>query len=194
MTPAHAIFLDIQSDQFHYFHHRFFTCNYGSASFPLDNFFGTFKSTGDWPNNAKSSTSNKSSRVVAGTGVGDPTTEAYCCRKHKKTPGKADITPSNILQGCNKVDHLLYSASTAMVFALAAHELVAPTLNPSVVAVIVSFGPIILGCILHLFGRSDKSMFWPFHNGAWFGAFGLHILIGLVVSALPVYHVIKWSL
>eukprot|EP00747_Dinoflagellata_sp_TGD_P073023 gnl/TRDRNA2_/TRDRNA2_157723_c0_seq1.p1 gnl/TRDRNA2_/TRDRNA2_157723_c0~~gnl/TRDRNA2_/TRDRNA2_157723_c0_seq1.p1 ORF type:complete len:555 (+),score=63.62 gnl/TRDRNA2_/TRDRNA2_157723_c0_seq1:22-1665(+) len=32
-----------QSDQFHYLHHVNFECNYGSASVPLDNFFGTFR-------------------------------------------------------------------------------------------------------------------------------------------------------
>lgn len=32
----------MQSDQFHYLHHARFECNYGSASFPLDNMFGTF--------------------------------------------------------------------------------------------------------------------------------------------------------
>ena len=32
-----------QSDQFHYLHHAKFECNYGSASFPLDNYFGTFR-------------------------------------------------------------------------------------------------------------------------------------------------------
>ena len=33
----------MQSDQFHYLHHRRFECNYGSASFPLDKLFGTFR-------------------------------------------------------------------------------------------------------------------------------------------------------
>jgi sterol desaturase/sphingolipid hydroxylase (fatty acid hydroxylase superfamily) len=33
----------MQSDQFHYLHHRKFECNYGSASFPLDHLFGTFR-------------------------------------------------------------------------------------------------------------------------------------------------------
>merc|ERR1719201_1697597 len=32
----------LQSDQFHYLHHARFECNFGSASFPLDNMFGTF--------------------------------------------------------------------------------------------------------------------------------------------------------
>lgn len=35
----------MQSDQFHYLHHRKFECNYGSASFPLDHLFGTFRET-----------------------------------------------------------------------------------------------------------------------------------------------------
>ena len=33
----------MQSDQFHYLHHAKFECNYGSASFPLDALFGTFR-------------------------------------------------------------------------------------------------------------------------------------------------------
>lgn len=35
----------MQSDQFHYLHHKKFECNYGSASFPLDHLFGTFRET-----------------------------------------------------------------------------------------------------------------------------------------------------
>ena len=31
------------SSQFHYLHHRFFECNYGSNSSPLDKIFGTFR-------------------------------------------------------------------------------------------------------------------------------------------------------
>lgn len=37
----HSI-LSRQSDQFHYIHHAKFECNYGSASLPLDQWFGTF--------------------------------------------------------------------------------------------------------------------------------------------------------
>jgi len=33
----------VQADQFHYVHHALFECNYGSASFPLDHLFGTFR-------------------------------------------------------------------------------------------------------------------------------------------------------
>jgi sterol desaturase/sphingolipid hydroxylase (fatty acid hydroxylase superfamily) len=28
---------------FHYLHHRYFECNYGEATFPLDKWFGTFR-------------------------------------------------------------------------------------------------------------------------------------------------------
>ena len=31
------------SSQFHYLHHRYFECNYGSNSSPLDKIFGTFR-------------------------------------------------------------------------------------------------------------------------------------------------------
>ena len=32
-----------QSDQYHYLHHRFFECNYGTSGTPLDKMFGTFR-------------------------------------------------------------------------------------------------------------------------------------------------------
>ena len=28
---------------FHYLHHRYFECNYGEATIPLDKWFGTFR-------------------------------------------------------------------------------------------------------------------------------------------------------
>ena len=32
-----------QSDQYHYLHHRFFECNYGTSGTPFDKMFGTFR-------------------------------------------------------------------------------------------------------------------------------------------------------
>eukprot|EP00811_Abedinium_folium_P034029 NODE_6947_length_1622_cov_14.913712.p1 GENE.NODE_6947_length_1622_cov_14.913712~~NODE_6947_length_1622_cov_14.913712.p1 ORF type:complete len:424 (+),score=60.42 NODE_6947_length_1622_cov_14.913712:99-1370(+) len=46
LSPAasHSGFEDhMQSDQFHYLHHAYFGCNYGSAGVPLDRLFGTFR-------------------------------------------------------------------------------------------------------------------------------------------------------
>ena len=33
----------LQSDQYHYLHHRFFECNYGTSGTPFDKMFGTFR-------------------------------------------------------------------------------------------------------------------------------------------------------
>ena len=33
----------LQSDQYHYLHHRFFECNYGTSGTPWDKMFGTFR-------------------------------------------------------------------------------------------------------------------------------------------------------
>ena len=32
-----------QADQYHYLHHRFFECNYGTSGTPFDKMFGTFR-------------------------------------------------------------------------------------------------------------------------------------------------------
>ena len=45
ISPAasHSGFEDnMQSDQFHYLHHKYFECNYGELTSPLDKWFGSF--------------------------------------------------------------------------------------------------------------------------------------------------------
>jgi hypothetical protein len=43
-SASHSGYEDhFQSDQFHYLHHRFFECNYGTGDIPFDYMFGTFR-------------------------------------------------------------------------------------------------------------------------------------------------------
>jgi hypothetical protein len=68
--------------------------------------------------------------------------------------------------------------------------------NPVVVATAVSIGPILLSSLLLITtGGSKRSLpfFWPFHKEGAAKQITLG-LIGLAVTALPVYHTVLWSM
>ena len=58
------------------------------------------------------------------------------------------------------------------------------------VAFVVSCGPILLGLLLLWLTDDKMSARWPFHKENVLGCFGAHLLLGFMVTALPVYHII----
>merc|ERR1712032_1222303 len=67
-------------------------------------------------------------------------------------------------------------------------------MQPEYTATLVSHGPIALAAVLFAFGDETRSMRWPFDKEKVAGAFGLHILIGWLVTILPVFHLASWVL
>jgi hypothetical protein len=125
----------MQSDQFHYIHHAKFECNYGSASFPLDHWFGTFRD-----------------RMVGmgtykGAGQEDEVKE-----KTKPSPFKMNTPP-----GFN-----VYLLFTAVIFAVAVSALVGqPTTEmPRSVAALLAFGPIGFGVVLRQVLGDTQPLSW----------------------------------
>jgi sterol desaturase/sphingolipid hydroxylase (fatty acid hydroxylase superfamily) len=95
----------MQSDQFHYLHHAKFECNYGSASVPLDNLFGTFR------DKLGESASYK------GAATADESTKATKDGKANKD-GKAKKGPNNkgLAQYLPTLEFAIYYAFTAAIF------------------------------------------------------------------------------
>lgn len=155
----------MQSDQFHYIHHRKFECNYGSASFPLDHLFGTFRDS------------------LYGKSLTYKGTASDVRPREEKPTTYPPIPPS-------PRGFYVYMAFTSALFLAAAHSAAAPPqplATAKRLAALVAFGPV-LGAVLLMKLVGDKSdLRWPFHREV-APKFGLHLAVGLLIGVLPVYH------
>jgi sterol desaturase/sphingolipid hydroxylase (fatty acid hydroxylase superfamily) len=179
----------MQSDQYHYLHHRFFECNYGTGAVPFDKWFGTFRDSLD----LKSSTSYKGEHVASAENKMDAA-----------SAGQADA--KSTLMGMPSWDQLTfnlvtYVACPLLVFSAAgigpfSKEMLGPLCNPYLVALLMSVGPSIMGMILiavtsrRPFARPAYTFLYPFHKEKWFGAFGINVLLSLCLTVLPVYQMV----
>jgi len=179
----------VQSDQFHYVHHAKFWCNYGSASLPLDNLFGTFKaSLGPTEPDAEL-------RDPIHSNLGpEPARVA-----HEGAASPTEATKASVSGFINKVPAHFYTymAFTALVFAvwllLIADLRIAGvrlTHHPCSTAAFVAYGPVLFALWL-LVATGDKlSLRWPFHHEDLIGKLGLHLVLGMLIAVMPVYHTI----
>eukprot|EP00937_MAST-01D_sp_MAST-1D-sp2_P000788 g788.t1 len=181
----------MQSDQFHFLHHARFECNYGSGSFPLDSWFGTFRERlGD-------------STLYTGAGVQAAGAGASAGKKAKAH------APAQLPTGAALADWLPGSRDDALVWAYTtgAFVLLGSALAADAgtdasggeawsaawarsVAGAVAFGPIVVCAALHALRSARISARWPFHKEP--GAkFGLHLVVGFAVGVMPVYLLIE---
>eukprot|EP00729_Bicosta_minor_P008470 gene8470-32727_t len=115
----------MQSDQFHYIHHAKFECNYGSASLPLDQWFGTF-----------------CDRMIGkGTYKGAAGHDNAAAQSKKPSPFKTTAPQGfHVYMGYSAA---LFAATTAAVLGyepLASH--------PQGMAAMLAFSPILFGVLL----------------------------------------------
>lgn len=154
-----------QSDQFHYLHHAFFECNYGSSCFPLDNIFGTFRERiGD-------------SKTYQGQG-GRPKTEAAA-------------SVIKIVQPKGFQEYMLFSAVVMGLGVMAIGNYGSIAEYPRLVAGFIAFSPLLFGLFLITIQGDSMSMLWPFHKDSIVGSLGTHMVVGFLLAVLPVYHLFE---
>lgn len=192
ISPAasHSGFEDnMQSDQYHYLHHRFFECNYGTGAVPFDKWFGTFRDSLD----VKASTSYKGAHV-----------ESAQNKMDAASASRADAKAT--LLGMPTWDQLLFNLVTYVAFPLVvfsaagagplSREALGPMRNPYIAALLMSVGPAIMGIIMlavtssRPFARPALTFLYPFHREKWLGAFGINVLLSLCLTVLPVYQMV----
>lgn len=194
ISPAasHSGFEDnFQSDQFHYLHHRFFECNYGTGTFPFDYWFGTFRESLD-----------PKSKLYKGEHQ-----EGKTVKLDTKT-SKAQDSRATLL-GMPKPDEAIYNAVCCVVLPALVYCATmglygvdkiafAPYLsNGQIVGAFMSWGPGMVGMVLLLaYTRNatkdlKKTLLYPFHKEALLGQFGFNALLGFMLSVVPVYHFIQ---
>jgi len=169
LSPAasHSGFEDhMQSDQFHYIHHAKFECNYGSASFPLDHWFGTFRD----------------SMTASKTYKGE-----FKDTKVKPAPFKtASSTAMQLYFVLTAVEFAVVGA------AILGHTGLNAALGPVAIASIAAFGPLFNGLLLRAVYGDVQPMSWPFHKENFIGSlhqsFGFNLAMGVLVGVMPVFH------
>jgi len=157
-----------QSDQYHYLHHRYFECNYGTGGTPMDYWFGTFRDK----------LSEKGSTYKGG--ASSVSTKAAATHDAKAT-----------LLGLPSWDFVLYLALNAGAWWGVANAVggVQPyaSWNPHYLAFAVGFGPVVLGQVMgQMTERLKRPILYPFHKDAFSVSVG-HLLVSTLVTALPVH-------
>lgn len=164
-----------QSDQFHYLHHRFFECNYGTGDVPFDQWFGTFRDK----MSIQGSTYKGNAELV---------TEKSAITLDSKAN----------LFGFPTKDTIFYYILICPLYSYVVHKILnvqEKIENPDTLALLISVGPI-LATVLILIGlrRNQtlrRSLFYPFHEESFLGVFGLNVLFSVLVTVIPVYHTIQ---
>jgi len=185
ISPAasHSGFEDnMQSDQFHYLHHRFFECNYGTSGVPYDLWFGTFRESLD-----------VKSKTYKGEHV-----DGKEVKLDASSAAQADAK-ANLL-GLPKWDELVYNTATYMLFPLMVAFAVQRSQSQYAVALalLISVGPMLVGIALiaatsrQPFRNPRLTFLYPFHKEKLLGAFGINNLVSMIVTVMPVYHLVHY--
>lgn len=175
------------SDQHHYLHHRYFECNYGTLSFPLDLLFGTYREN----LSAKSKEYNGNA-----DGVGSKTS--------------ITLDRKATLFGVPEWDHLVFNLIFCIFLpTLLGFVLVNGThmssMDCCVLATMIVFGPMVGATLLLLiksFTKSSKArhsesmirrVLYPFHKDGIPSSI-LHIALGVTFGIIPACHLIYMTL
>merc|ERR1719357_602102 len=155
-----------QSDQYHYLHHRFFECNYGTSGTPFDKMFGTFRDK-----------------------LKDTGASTYKGGSEEKTDAKtAAIHDSKATLGLPEPGFAIYIGANVLVWVWLWLESASTVReNVHLLSFLVSFGPLILAQVMaNLTDKSKRSIFYPFHKDGW-KTMSSHLVISAVACIAPIY-------
>ena len=165
-----------QSDQYHYLHHRFFECNYGTNGSPLDKWFGTFRD-------------KLKERGTTYSGGSEEKVD-------EKTAAIHDTKAS--LLGLPEPGFVIYLALNCIIWVLiwfgASGQYGINEWNPHILAFLSSAGPLIIAQIMaNITDKTNRSIFYPFHKDGWRTISG-HLIISSLVCVGPIYIMIHMLL
>ena len=137
-----------QSDQYHYLHHRFFECNYGTSGTPFDKIFGTFRDK------------------MKETGT------SYRGGSEEKVDARtaAVLDSKSSLAGPPDLGFVLYLGLNCLAWALLWLRLTDSGLvdwvSPATLAFTISAGPLVLAQVMANVTNTGtrRSVFYPFHQ------------------------------
>jgi len=166
-----------QSDQYHYLHHKFFECNYGTSANTFDQLFGTYREK-----------------------MGE--SKMY---KGEAKNYKGDAVLSDKMEYKRHNGFQLYMAISVLMFALVALAMTKDQLAGTglefllplseflcyhwmATASMLAYGPVLLGIVIMRATGDKGPLLWPFHKEPIVGGFGVHMLLGFIAVLLPTYH------
>jgi len=159
----------LQSNQYHYLHHRFFECNYGDSGTPYDKIFGTFRDK-----LKESGTSYK--------GGSEEKVDEKSARVHDS---KASLL------GLPDAGFVVYLALNGLVWLViwqsatgnsSPHHL----LNPHLLAFLASAGPVVLAQLMVWTLDPHRPILYPFQRDS-YRTVALHLVLPLFLCIGPVY-------
>jgi sterol desaturase/sphingolipid hydroxylase (fatty acid hydroxylase superfamily) len=193
-----------QSDQFHYLHHRYFECNYGTPTFPFDRLFGTFRdqlvegkdSDSNTPSTYKGSADVVSSKVAMNS---DAKATLYGLPKWDQQ--MFNIVACIIVPGLVYMCKLNLYDYTVSTFDVRFGE-VASFTGASVLAFMVALGPVFVAGVLLWCTASSrqrqtgfrKLWLYPFHKEHLLGGYGFNVLVSTLIAVLPTYTLVHMFL
>jgi len=194
ITPAasHSGYEDhFSADLSHYLHHRYCECNY-SAGINFDAYFGTYRDTLKETTMATATTKirrNKNSPTNSNDGSNENVEH-----EPSTTLPPPPVDPKASLGFSEHSQYQLGTYALVVGSLYAYHKGIIIT-SPSVVAVVVPFGPAIWAFILSV-RTAPKSMSWrkfclaPFDKDST-GSLVLHLGLGLVLAVFPISHLLS---
>ena len=164
-----------QSDQFHYLHHAKFECNYGSASMPFDFTSNTFQD--------KLQPGTKSLQILE-----DKKNNHVSLHRTPLIEWK-DVMPAK------KVD-MIYIISNVIIFYILFDRVAfngdwSVPLSAHSMGILVGFGPVIVAVLLRWCVGDKFSIRWPFHKERIVGKFGLHLILGILLTCWPTFQLVE---
>ena len=173
---------NFQSDQYHWLHHKFFECNYGSPfSAFIDQFFGTFREKlgksavykGEWKEERAKGKKKK--------------TKAWGAKSYLGLP--ADVFHGTYTAFWVALGYLIYWG-VAVNHGQTRVDLFRGFPIEKVIAGSAAYGPVIVAIILCALSGDRMSWRWPFHKERLFGTFGLFLVLGWIACVKPTYDAI----
>jgi len=173
-SASHSGYEDhFQSDQFHYLHHRFFECNYGTGDIPFDYIFGTFRD--------KIILSESSYK-----GHADIVTE---------DDAKVLDVKANLFGIPSKESIIYYSLLIPLYYFLVSEiTCMSEKKRTTAISLLGSSGPVLIGILISIFSSQKdlrRTLLYPFHKEKIMGAFGINLFFSLLVTVVPVFHTIQ---
>jgi len=176
-SASHSGYEDhFQSDQFHYLHHRFFECNYGTGDIPFDYIFGTFRD-----------------KIILGE-------SSY--RGHADIVTEDDAKVLDVkanLFGLPSKESIIYYSLVIPLYYFLVNEITSKpdkAKNITVIAFLGSTGPILIGVLISILSSKKdlrRALLYPFHKEKILGAFGINLLFSLLFTVIPIFHTIQMA-
>jgi len=161
-----------QADLFHYLHHAFFECNYGTTAIPTDYWFGTYRDK----------------LGVSTTYKGASEEKIVLSEKKKEGSQKKGLSISDAIPTVQFFQYALFSTIFFVILGWSlANEQMFDKRGASLMAAFIAVGPMVAATILWYYSGDRFPFLWPFHKEP-IGTLLFHVIVSTILCVIPVYH------